>query len=111
MGRGNRTEYLPPGGGEWQIVDEQERRELRAEARRLLERADRRLAAKFRSLRARDLTMLVFERDMARAMGAWDRWVVAQGRKLALDADRAVQGARERLKHEARRLFGLKDED
>jgi hypothetical protein len=113
MGRGNRTQYLPPGGdeSEWQIVDEQERRELRAEARKLLARADESLAAKFRQLRAHQGEMLVFERDMARAVGAWDRWVSAQSRKLAVDADRAVHEAAARAKRSFRKIFGLKDED
>jgi hypothetical protein len=111
MGRGNRTQYLPPGGDEWQIVDGEERRALRREARELLRRSDEKLASKFRSLRARDLSLLMFERDMARAVGAWDRWVIAQGRKFAADADRAVRSAAARVRHEAKKLFNLSDED
>ena len=34
--------------------------------------------------------LAAFERDMARAVGAWDRWVSAQARKLYHDGEEAV---------------------
>lgn len=77
------VDYKPPGSDSWQRHESAEvRRALRQQARRLLREADEKIRRVRRlSLRRRE-DLLVFERDMAAALGAWDRWVRAGARRL-----------------------------
>jgi hypothetical protein len=42
--------------------------------------------------------MLVFERDLAAAMGSWDRWIKAESRKVFGDAEDGLRSLYEKLK-------------
>jgi hypothetical protein len=100
--------YQAPGSDEWQRhVSDEERRELRRRAKSLLARADRKIAAHGRLSRQRARDLLVFERDMAAALGAWDRWVEASAKQFVLKSQDAVEDAWERVK----RIMKISDDD
>lgn len=100
--------YKAPGSDEWQRhVSDEERRALRRRARSLLERADRKTAARGRLSRRRARDLLVFERDMAAALGAWDRWLEASAKQFVLGSQDAVEEAWERVK----RVLKISDDD
>ena len=107
------VEYLPPGGMQWRRVKMEESPKTlklpsendRLAAVRLLREADR-LAKKIRlespsrerQNRERQLELTTFERDMSAAVGAWDRWVKAESRKLFGDTENRLRDLFGRLK-------------
>lgn len=104
------VDYKAPGSDEWQSSDEV-RRDLRRQARALLARADVevRLAGRRHRRKAGDL--LAFERDMAAALGAWDRWVEAGAKQLLRRSQDAAEDAAHEAWERVKRAFKIRDDE
>lgn len=110
-----KTDYLPPGGKTWHQIGSAEVREtkraLLRQARSLLRNVDAELRKLERQKRLqkskRNLEVLEFERDMARALGLWDRYVSTEGKKLVSQATLAAKQAAESALEKAKKIFGL----
>jgi hypothetical protein len=102
------TWYKAPGSDEWQRhVSNEERKALLRRARSLLARADRRLSSLGRLNRQKEGDLLAFERDMAAALGAWNRWVEASAKQFVLKSQGVVEDAWEAVK----RTLKISDDD
>lgn len=104
------VDYQAPGSDEWQSSDAA-RRDLRQRARALLARADIevRLAGKRHRRKAGEL--LAFERDMAAALGAWDRWVEAGAKQLLRRSQEVAQDATHDAWEKVKRAFKIRDDE
>ena len=94
---GKDVEYRAPGETAWHPVNAPEnqaprpRPNLRALARGLLEVGDDAAREALKRYRRSRSELASFERDMAAAMGAWERFVEAGAKKLFFDAEEAIK--------------------
>jgi hypothetical protein len=92
------VEYQPPGSSEWHRVREPPRASesvlLRREARRLLaqgEEVARQILRRSQEQERSEAELLELERDMAAALGSFERMVAAGAKKLKFDAEDALR--------------------
>lgn len=104
------VDYRAPGSDEWQSSDAA-RRDLRRRARELLARADLEVARAGRRHRRKAGDLLAFERDMAAALGAWDRWVEAGARQLLRRSQDVAQDAAHEAWEKVKRAFKIVDDE
>jgi len=77
-----KSEYRPPGELGWPSQNHQGDRKLRKRARLLLDEGDELARNASRRLRSQRSESQKFERDMARALGAWNRVIEAEAKRL-----------------------------
>lgn len=100
------VEYRPPGSTEWQPVRNflpkvEGARSDRARVRRLLaegESTARRILLRSRNGGRSEGEVAELERDMAAALGSFERFVAAGARKLKYDAEDVIRDLRGRKK-------------
>lgn len=101
--------YKGPGDEKWR-VSEEERRVLRRRARQLLAKVDEGLRREAALSRRREEEYLGLEREMAAALGAWDRWVRAGTKEIYRRSQHVVEEAGREAWDAVRRAFKVEDE-
>jgi cell division septum initiation protein DivIVA len=92
------VDYLAPGETKWRRQESQEAAEAtKREVRRLLDQGDE-LASRLcqRAQRKRN-ELVTFERDMAFALGSWNRWAEAEAKRLMSEAQKIVESRKQDL--------------
>jgi hypothetical protein len=100
------VEYQPPGSSEWRRVSDllpkaAQARSARASARRLLVEGEgiaRYILRRSHEEEKSESEVAELERDMAAALGDFDRFVTAAARKLKYDAEDVVRDLRSKKK-------------
>jgi hypothetical protein len=97
MGNRSGIYYQPPGSSKWHrhesAEEREEKRRLLRRARSLLKQADERvLLLKRRESRQKE-DLLAFEREMAAALGARERWVQAGVKEIFHRSKRVTEEA------------------
>lgn len=106
------VDYKAPGSDSWQRHESREaRRDLLRRARLLLDEADAKVRRAGRLHQRRSAELLAFERDMAAALGAWDRWVEAGAKHLLQRSKVIAQETTHDAWEAVRRAFKIADDE
>jgi hypothetical protein len=109
------VDYKAPGSDSWQRQESREGREARRDllrrARSLLSEADAKVRRAGKLHQRRSTELLEFERGMAAALGAWDRWVEAGAKQLLQRSKEVVQESTHDAWEAVRRAFQIADDE
>lgn len=105
------VDYKAPGSDSWQRQESREaRNELRLRAKVLLSEADARVRRTGSLHQRRSEELLTFERDMAAALGAWDRWVEEGAKHLLRQSKHVVRQTTHDAWERVKKAFKISDE-